>query len=391
MTHLSTRFARRPANHDHRAQSGISSPKNDRLTSLAAGVLLAFLLAVIMLLWTMPQRTLEEPGTKPDASTGISRPDTVPGSPWVSGRSADPRQLRRFRFPDEPYGPLIRNHDWYTLGANHQAGGSGARIILGASKHRILHFSFDDGPSLATTARILDMLSEYNIRATFFVLGKNLYGPDSEAHRELLRELDKNGHTVALHSYTHNDLRSLSDAQIHRELRRSEHMLNATLGYRPGLFRPPYGGRSERTSSLLQDRGYTEILWNIAPEEYGARTAWEVVSNFHAALNEQEQNGYGPGGIVLLHDNRGTTADALPFLLEELRARNCVLLDQDVEELWDVVGDLSYFLFYGERMPEGLLAQRQKLARQAAEGYCTATDATQAPERDRRSLAAKAD
>jgi peptidoglycan/xylan/chitin deacetylase (PgdA/CDA1 family) len=305
-----------------------------------------------------------QPGTDRSGSmTEKPSLDQLPALPWRADA------VRRFRFPDQRYRAAYHRPDWQVLGASEFSQDT-LPTVFGFLKHRMLHFTFDDGPSLDSTARILDALSEYNLRATFFVVGRHLFGPDAKAHRDLLKRMDRDGHTVAVHSYSHRDLRALSDQQIHRELYRTETMMNATLGYRPGLFRPPYGGRSQRTRTLLRTRGYTEILWNIAPEEYGARTPWEILSNFHAALNDQEGHAYGPGGIVLLHDNRAETADAVPLIMEELRRRNCALLGQSGEELWDVVGDLSYYLFYPDGFPEALVARRQAQAREAALSYC---------------------
>ena len=127
--------------------------------------------------------------------------------------------------------------------------------------------------------------------------------------------------------------------------------------------------------SLLQTHGYTEILWNIAPEEFGAHTPQEILYNFWAALDHQEQDDHGPGGIVLLHDNRPTTVLAFPLIMEELRRRNCSLIRQDGQELWDVVGDLSYFLVYGDDLRTDLVVQRQMLARDAASSYCSNIEA----------------
>lgn len=379
MTHLTTRSAKWRTDHAHRGECNPLHQTRTRKVVFTLSALFALVLTVVTVWLTLVPRSPHLGSGSPDLTVKVAPPGQssalpggIDGTGWVRGH------VPRFRFPDERHTPAAHSSDWHILGST-QLSEDAYPMILGSSKHRMLHFTFDDGPSLDTTSRILDTLSEYNLRATFFVLGRHLFGPDAKAHRDLLRTMKKDGHTVALHSYSHNDLRSLSDSQIHRELYRSERMMEATLGYRPGLFRPPYGGRNERTKSLLRTRGYTEILWNIAPEEYGARTPWEIVSNFHAALNDQERNEYGPGGIVLLHDNKSATADAFPLLMEELRRRNCVLLSQDGEQLWDVVGDLSYFMFYSDGMPDGLVAQRQFLAREAATRYCAGTPAEEAP------------
>jgi peptidoglycan/xylan/chitin deacetylase (PgdA/CDA1 family) len=274
-----------------------------------------------------------------------------------------------FRFPEEHAHPSKDDQIWRDLGSKHH-GENNQKQIFGFLQHRILHFTFDDGPYTGTTPKMLDMLSAYNIRATFFVIGKYLFGPDAQAHTDLVRRIDKAGHTVAIHSYTHKDFRDLSTAQINRELYRSGRLLKSILGYHPGLFRPPYGGRNLQTKALIHDHGYTEILWNIAPEEYGASTPHEILGNFQAALDRQERHSQGPGGIVLLHDSRSATVQAFPLIMEELRRRNCLILQKDGEELWDVVGNLRYFLDYESRLPQELITRRQLQAREAATRYC---------------------
>lgn len=283
-----------------------------------------------------------------------------------------------FRFPEEGQYPGEEDRKWRILGSNKPAKDN-RKMIRGFLKHRILHFTFDDGPVAGMTSRILDTLSAYNIQATFFVVGKHLFGPDAQAHRDLLRRIENDGHTVAVHSYTHIDFRQLSASDIDRELYRSGRVIESILGYRPGLFRPPFGGRSKRTNSLLLSDGYTEILWNIAPEEYGASSPGEILHNFRAALDRQEKNNKGPGGIVLLHDKRPGTVQALPLMMEELRGRNCSLVHQDHQELWDVVGDLSYFMLYDNGLPDELVAQRQTMARTAALRYCEGSKSVRMP------------
>jgi len=279
-----------------------------------------------------------------------------------------------FRFPDENQQRDKNNPGWQIQGSVMQ-GQKSPEMVLGFHKHRILHFTFDDGPDDVTTSRLLDLLSSYNIHATFFVVGQNLYGPDAKVRRDLIRRMGRDGHTISVHSYTHKDFRTLSDLQIDRELYRTERLLETILGYRPGLFRSPFGGRNKRTISLLKTHGYTEILWNIAPEEFGAHTPQEILYNFWAALDHQEQHNHGPGGIVLLHDNRPTTVLAFPLIMEELRRRNCLFVRQGGQELWDVVGDLGYFLRYGDDLPSDLITQRQTRARHAASRYCSNAEA----------------
>lgn len=379
MPNSTSRLTRRCTDDTGFAKGHLCTDGSRRKAAIAPIVLTALLLTVLTVWITLTTRKPpnEIESTEPPGATAPAA--GLPALPWsATGTVTSPDRLPRFRFPGERDESTDHRPDWRLLGSNGPAN-EGYPMIRGSLRHRILHFTFDDGPSINATSQILDWLSEYNVRATFFVVGKHLFGPDAQGHRNLLKRMEQNGHTIAVHSYSHRDLRYLSDSQIQRELYRTRRMMETTLAYSPGLFRPPYGGHNERTDALLKSSGYTGILWNIAPDEFGARTPWEIASNFHSALHDQEQNDHGPGGIVLLHDNRVETAGAIPLLMEELRRRNCALLDRDGEELWDVVGDLSYFLLYRDGLPDALVAKRQKLARAAARKYCVGVNAGHAP------------
>lgn len=234
----------------------------------------------------------------------------------------------------------------------------------------MVHFTFDDGPRLETTPLLLDALAEHGVHATFFVVGRQLLGHQGQERRTLLQRIEEEGHTVAVHTHSHRDLRQLSRAQVNQELDRSERHLEATLGYRPGLFRPPYGGRNRQSNAVLRSRGYAQVLWNISPEAPGPLSAANILRNFRRALDRQERHHRGPGGIVLLHDPNMASVDAFPLLMEELRRRNCALLEGEGQQLWDVTDDLSPFLLHGGEPPEVLIAARQRPARVAASNHC---------------------
>jgi len=242
------------------------------------------------------------------------------------------------------------------------------RTTRGFLRHRMVHFTFDDGPHPETTPQLLDELSEQGVHATFFVVGRQLVGPQSLARRALIQRMEAEGHTVAVHTYSHRDLRQLTPEQINQDFDHVEQILEATLGYRPGLFRPPYGGRNSRSNTLLRDRGYSQVLWNL-PLEGQAHSAQDIVSNFRHTLDRQDHHPRGPGGIILLHDPNRDSVEAFPLLVAELRRRNCELLSQPDEELWDLTDDL-YFHLLEEDLTGEVVAQRQARVRAEAARYC---------------------
>lgn len=267
--------------------------------------------------------------------------------------------------------------EWRRLGSAALAARRG-QALRGFSPHRMIHFTFDDGPNPDTTPALLDALADQGLHATFFVLGRQLVGPRALERRALLQRLEAEGHTVAVHTYNHDDLSRLPAERIASDLGRVEAQLQATLGYLPGLVRPPFGRRSETSDATLRERGYTTVLWNLPPEEH-ARTAEDILRNFSRQLDRMERHPRGPGGIVLLHDTHAESVEAFSLLADELTRRNCALLaserDGAAVELWDVTDDLGPFLLHGEpgaALPADVLEARQALARARAVERCAA-------------------
>lgn len=336
-------------------------------TALGAAVTLVAAAIIAISLEPRIQVKAQEPTDL--APTEINVADTAPTPVASVAPLGAHRPLRR---AEEPYVPPVEPEpipDWRLLSESEQRP---VRITRGFRRHRVLHFTFDDGPDLLNTPRLLDALSEYNVRATFFVVGRQLMGPRGQERRALLQQMEAEGHTVAVHTHAHRNLATLTPAQINEDLERVEGTLEATLGARPGLFRPPYGGRNARSNAVVWERGYSQILWNITPEGGGARTAEDMLGVFSRTLDRLERHRRGPGGIVLQHDPNDESVEAFTLMMEELRRRNCELLTTGDEELWDVVDDLSFYVLHEDEIPADLLARRQRDVREQAVGYCAA-------------------
>ena len=178
------------------------------------------------------------------------------------------------------------------------------RETRGFIRHRTLHFTFDDGPRLDTTPRLLEHLDHYGVQATFFVVARGFDGQNAtdRAKAEVLRDIARRGHTVGAHTYDHSRLTSLDDEAVLAQLTRSEAIFEDVLGARPYLFRAPYGAHDARVDAITAERGYTHVLWNITSKDVSSRTAEEVAAAFSESLDVRERHPRGAGGIVLLHD-----------------------------------------------------------------------------------------
>ncbi len=169
--------------------------------------------------------------------------------------------------------------------------------------------TFDDGPHPSNTPRLLDMLKQRNIKATFFVVGTN-----SQAYPQILRRMIAEGHEIANHTWTHANITTLSTDALRRELRDSADAITKATGVTPTLFRPPYGATTANIKALIKSEfGYPSIIWSVDPEDW-KRPGVQVVADRLVA-------GARPGGILLAHDIHKPTIDAMPSALDRLLAK----------------------------------------------------------------------
>ncbi len=244
--------------------------------------------------------------------------------------------------------------------------------ILGAMRNRMILFTFDDGPSRETTPRVLDVLDRLGIKALFFVstqsFGKG--NPWEREHAEIVREIVRRGHLVGNHTETHRQLPLLRNTEIGAELDLSEHKISEAIGRRPHLFRPPGGALSARVEDILTTRGYTTVLWTLYGGDAEVESSQQVVDTFFRVLARRERETGDKGGILLLHDTKTHTLEALPQLVAGIQRKNCELLEAR-EELYDIVDDLSYFL-PDRPVDAATVAKRQEELRRDTQRSCAA-------------------
>lgn len=247
------------------------------------------------------------------------------------------------------------------------------RVITGASRHRLVLFTFDDGPHGLHTPRILDTLDAEGIRAIFFVVPGRVArgGPRGEAEAALLRDIAARGHLIGSHTQDHEHLTELDEEAIRYQVVSSEETLASVLGARPTLFRPPGGARSASSDRILAERGYSQWLWTLVSGDFLTTDPDRVLSIFQRSIRGRERRGV-PGGIVLLHDTHRWTADALPGTVAYLWRRNCALFEAG-EELYDPSPDPRWYLAAGGELvepPEAELEAHQAVLRERAAERC---------------------
>ena len=194
--------------------------------------------------------------------------------------------------------------------------------------HKV-YLTFDDGPSDNTNA-ILDVLDDYNVKATFFVTGK-----EDEASKAAYKRIVDEGHTIAMHSYSHkySDIYASKEA-FQNDFERIQNLIYDTTGVECRYYRFP-GGSSNKVSntdmsefiSYLNDQGITYFDWNVSSGDATSHafTADELVENVMSDVVKYKTS------VVLLHDAtaKTTTVQALPAMIEALQQSGAMLLTID--------------------------------------------------------------
>jgi len=173
----------------------------------------------------------------------------------------------------------------------------------------VIAMTFDDGPHPQNTPRLLDMLKERGIRATFYVVGDMVrYNP------QLLRRMIAEGHEIGNHTVSHGTLSRMNDAALKDELLRAHQQILSATGVPPRSMRPPGGAITKSQKQLmLREFGYPTILWSCDPKDW-QRPGVDVVT-------QRLLDGASPGGILLAHDLHAPTVDAMPRTLDGLIAK----------------------------------------------------------------------
>ncbi|MFD0696779.1 polysaccharide deacetylase family protein [Paenibacillus sp. GCM10027628] len=176
---------------------------------------------------------------------------------------------------------------------------------------KVIALTFDDGPHPEYTAQILDLLKQYDAKATFFVVGNKV-----KLYPDLLkREVDE-GHELANHTYSHAYLSKRTNMK--KEINKAEEIIYATTGRHCQLFRPPGGFFNERLVSTVRQEGYKMVMWSWQLDTKDWNTP-----GVNRIVNKVLSNARN-GNIILFHDyieGPTQTIEALKIILPELKNR----------------------------------------------------------------------
>lgn len=249
--------------------------------SLPAAILLAVILC-------HPGISLAQ--TNPSATTPASSPQAV-----HSSQAAQPETSPAMAMQTPQELPAQGEHNSYI---------TSVRV-----DQPVIAMTFDDGPSSVLTPRLLDILKQRNIKATFFVLGQLV-----QEHPDIIQRAVAEGHEIANHSWDHKALNKLGEGGLQHELADTSAAISKATGKPVTLMRPPYGATNPRLNRAIErEYGMKVILWSVDPFD------WKRPGP--NAVEQRIVAGTKPGSIILSHDIHPGTIEAMPATFDALLAK----------------------------------------------------------------------
>lgn len=191
-----------------------------------------------------------------------------------------------------------------------EEGGTCTVVRRGKAEGKIA-LTFDDGPHPRYTRQVLEVLREYGVKATFFLIGKC-----AADNPEIVKEIAQDGHELANHTYSHTFLKDLTLAACCKEVNDTARVLQEITGDTPHLFRPPGGSYSDAKLSAISEMGYVSVLWSKDTRDWTCPSVDTVVARATKELVS--------GDIILFHDGGGNSnptpqalRQILPIILKE--------------------------------------------------------------------------
>ncbi|MBR3764848.1 MAG: polysaccharide deacetylase family protein [Clostridia bacterium] len=178
---------------------------------------------------------------------------------------------------------------------------------------RVISVTFDASWGGDKTMAILDLLDEYNAKATFFLVGIWV-----DKYPELVKEIAARGHEIGNHSDSHAHFTQISEGQIRSELASCSDKIEALTGNRPTLFRPPYGDYDNKVVTVSRNEGYECVQWSIDSLDWKNRGVSDLV--------RRATNNVQPGDIILFHNDSQYIVDALPEILAYYRDQGFTMI-----------------------------------------------------------------
>lgn len=190
------------------------------------------------------------------------------------------------------------------------------RTLIAPAHPGELALTFDDGPNPACTPRLLDVLAQYNVKATFFLVGRY-----AEKQPTLVRTLADAGHLIGNHSWTHPDLSLTAAHRVRAELTQTKDTLEQITGTAIRFFRPPFGARRPYVLRVARELGMTPVTWNAMTSDWSEPSSDRIAETLSKKIDANYHRGLASnivlhdGGHLALNTDRGPSIAAAEKLL----------------------------------------------------------------------------
>lgn len=212
--------------------------------------------------------TRAAPAVRTAAPTPLTLPSTLTPSPTPTVSTKQPRSQRAST-------STAARDDWNL-----------------AAHGKVLYLTFDDGPQVEWTPKVLQVLAKHRAKATFFVLGR-----EAAAHPGLITLIRRGGHTIGNHTWDHPKLTHLPEGKLRQEI---------STGVKSKCFRPPFRDTNARVEAVAASYHQRQVLWDVDTKDWSKPGA--------AAIEGAVLSGARPGAIILLHDGGGNRAETVAAL-----------------------------------------------------------------------------
>ena len=174
--------------------------------------------------------------------------------------------------------------------------------------------TFDDGPNEDFTPQVLDILDKHQVKATFFVVGR-----DVDNYPHIAQEIVERGHDIGNHSYSHPTFLEMTDDEVLWEINATQDIIENHTGYRPSLYRMPFGDGGERVYKLIDNM--TSTMWNIDTNDWYFDTPQEIYDYTRPQFDKDM--------LILMHDTSQKSVDAFEIIIESLIEERYVFVHPD--------------------------------------------------------------
>lgn len=184
-------------------------------------------------------------------------------------------------------------------------------ICLGNNEKKYVYLTFDNGYEAGYTSKILEVLKQNNVTATFFITAHYL-----NTEPELVKQMIDEGHIVGNHTVNHKSMPSLTEEQIKKEVMDLHQAMYSKFNYEMKYIRPPMGEYSEKTLAVTNSLGYKTVMWSFAYEDWDEKNQPNEEKSKQKILNNLHN-----GEIILLHATSKTNTNILDSVLKEIKAQ----------------------------------------------------------------------